>query len=47
MADDYVIDTNIWVEINKTLADIETGTELDCVETCRKWLQAFMAMIAS
>ena len=40
---DYVVDTNVWVEIDKSLADVDTLTELDCIKICRDWLGSFMA----
>ncbi len=39
---DYVVDTNVWIMVDKSLEDVTTQTELDCIEACRQWLAAFM-----
>lgn len=38
---DYVVDTNVWVTVDKNLADVTTLAELDCIESCRAWLAQF------
>ncbi|MFC1960727.1 hypothetical protein ACFLYO_08455 [Chloroflexota bacterium] len=42
MTDDYVVDTNVWVMVDKAIAEVNTTAELDCIETCQKWLQDFI-----
>lgn len=39
---DYVVDTNVWVWVDKPLDDCQTVEELDCLDTCREWLQSFV-----
>lgn len=39
---DYVIDTNVWVTCDKTIQDIQTLAELDCIESCKNWLRTFI-----
>jgi len=41
MVDDYVIDTNVWVMMDKPIAEINTAEELECIQACRDWLQKF------
>lgn len=40
---DYVIDTNVWVEVDKVIGigNVESVTEIDCIKRCRDWLRAF------
>lgn len=40
---DYVVDTNVWVMIDKPVGDVKTIAELDCIKTCRKWLEDFLS----
>jgi len=40
---DYVVDTNVWVMIDKPISEVKTVAELDCIKTCRKWLEDFLA----
>lgn len=39
---DYVIDTNVWMQVDKSLSEISTLEELNCVEACLVWLRNFM-----
>src|SRR5260370_7210767 len=38
---DYVVDTNVWVMVDKSIADAKTTAELDCIEECLDWLKKF------
>jgi hypothetical protein len=42
MVADYVVDTNVWVMVDK-VQDIGqlSLTEIDCIDACRNWLRAF------
>lgn len=44
---DFVIDTNVWVMVDKDLNDVNTPSELDCIEQCRDWLDAFISCQSS
>ena len=39
---DYVIDTNVWVTVDKPLAQASSNEEFDCIESCNQWLRRFM-----
>lgn len=43
MADEYVIDTNVWVMVSRSrnLAEVTSLQELDCIRACRAWLKTF------
>ncbi len=43
MADDYVVDTNVFVWVDKPIADVKTTAELDCIQSCRDWLRDFIS----
>lgn len=38
---DVVVDTNVWAMVDKTIADVSTIEELDCIEACKNWLKLF------
>src|SRR5258708_2333216 len=38
---DCVVDTNVWVMVDKPIADAKTTAELDCIEACLNWLIKF------
>ena len=40
---DVVIDTNVWAMIDKTIADVNTAEELDCIKACQEWIKAFIS----
>jgi len=39
---DVVVDTNVWAMVDKTIADVDTIEELDCIEACQNWLKLFI-----
>lgn len=40
---DYVVDTNVWVMLDKPISQTMTLADLDCIQACRAWLEGFMA----
>lgn len=38
---DVVVDTNVWAMVDKTIADVDSIEELDCIEACQEWLKFF------
>ena len=39
---DVVVDTNVWVMVDKSVGDVNTIEELDCIEACKNWLSMFI-----
>ena len=39
---DSVIDTNVWVMVDKPIGDIQTEAEIVCQEQCLNWLKQFL-----
>jgi len=39
---EYVIDTNVWVMIDKHPDEVDTLMELDCIQCCGDWLKEFI-----
>ncbi len=39
---DYVIDTNVWLMVDKMIAGVKSKAELDCIRGCRSWLRTFV-----
>ena len=37
-----VIDTNVWAAAGKSIVDVETIEEADCIESCTDWIQRFL-----
>jgi hypothetical protein len=37
----YVIDTNVWVFVDKDISEVDTVEELNCIDACKKWLNTF------
>ena len=38
---DYLVDTNVCVMVNKTVADVNTESEVNCIEQSLDWLTTF------
>ncbi len=36
----YVVDTNVWVTMDKFIDEVQTLEEIDCIVACRKWIGA-------
>lgn len=39
---DIVVDTNVWAMVDKSIAEVTTVEELDCIEVCKDWLKSFI-----
>lgn len=39
---EFVIDTNVWIMIDRSIAEVESTEELDCIEAARDWLRNFI-----
>ncbi len=39
---DFVVDTNVWVTVDKPIAELKTLQEIDCLALCQTWLRAFV-----
>ena len=37
-----VVDTNVWATAGKTIAEVETIEEADCIENCANWIVEFL-----
>ena len=37
-----VVDTNVWATAGKSVADVDTIEEADCIEYCADWIQWFL-----
>lgn len=40
---DYVIDTNVWIQVDRSLVEVQSKAEIDCIDACRQWLRNFMS----
>ncbi len=38
----YVVDTNVWVTMDKPIAEVQTLEEIDCIAACSKWIGDFV-----
>ncbi len=39
---DIVVDTNVWVMVDKPISEVNTEAEKDCIIACADWLQGFI-----
>jgi len=39
---EFVIDTNVWIMIDRSIAEVESTEELDCIDASRQWLRNFI-----
>ena len=39
---EVVVDTNVWATAGKTIAEVETVEEADCIEHCTEWIVGFL-----
>ena len=39
---DIVVDTNVWVMVDKSIGEVDTEQEKDCIGACADWLQQFI-----
>ena len=39
---DIVVDTNVWVMVDKPIGEVNTEEEKDCIIACADWLQQFI-----
>jgi len=37
-----VVDTNVWATAGKSIAEVETSEEADCIEHCTDWIAEFL-----
>lgn len=37
-----VVDTNVWATAGKTIAEVDTIDEADCIERCADWIVEFL-----
>jgi hypothetical protein len=40
---EFVVDTNVWIMVDRPIASVQTAAELDCIQACRQWLSEFMS----
>ena len=39
---DIVVDTNVWVMVDKLIGEVDTEQEKDCIGACADWLRQFI-----
>jgi hypothetical protein len=39
---DYVVDTNVWAMMDKSIGDMLKIEEIECIRNCRNWLRDFV-----
>ena len=40
---ELVVDTNVWVMVDKVVEDTETEEEKQCINSCQQWLELFVS----
>ncbi len=39
---DIVVDTNVWVMVDRPIDEVNTAEEKNCIQACANWLQRFI-----